>query len=207
MNLVFDCIGARHEPYAASPTLVLRLRITELDGADVQAIALRCQIRILPIRRGYSGPEEARLGDLFGPRERWPETLRPLQFATVALIVPRFTGATEIDLPVACTYDLEVAASRYFDALEDGEIPLLLLFSGTVFMTGEIAMVPWDRECDFRLPVAVWRTLMDHHFPGAGWLRLTRETMDSLQGYKNRNALPTWDATIASLLKEVRDGV
>ena len=52
-----------------------------------------------------------------------------MQFATVSLMVPSFTGSCELDLPVPCTYDFEVAASKYLHALGDGEVPLLLLFS------------------------------------------------------------------------------
>jgi hypothetical protein len=36
--------------------------------------------------------------------------VRPLQLATVPVLVPGFTGGTEVDLPVPCSYDREVAA-------------------------------------------------------------------------------------------------
>jgi hypothetical protein len=201
-DLVFDCIEARAEPYAAGPTLLFRLRITETSGQRIQAIALRCQMRIQPQRRQYSDEEAARLADLFGGRERWADTLKPLQFTHQSIMVPRFTGATEIELPVPCTYDLEVASGQYFHALEDGGIPLLMLFSGTVFADGAVTMVPWDRECDYSLPVAIWRELMDGFFPGSGWLRLTCGNLDALRAFKHARALPTWDDTIAVLLKE-----
>lgn len=205
-DLRFECVGSRPETYAAAPTMVFRLKISEAGGLDIRAIALRCQIRILPSRRRYSEAEAARLGDLFGEPPRWSDTLKPLQFATLSATVPGFTGQTEIDLPVQFTYDMEVASAQYFHALDEGEIPLLMLFSGTVFGASEVSMVPWDRECAYRLPVSDWRALMEHYFPGAGWLRLTRETMDALQAYKHRRALPTWDSAIASLLKEADDG-
>ena len=70
-------------------------------------------------------------------------------------------GHTEFDLPVECTYDFEVAGAKYIHSLADGEIPLLLLFSGTVFTRGESGFsaepVPWDREASYRMPVSVWR--------------------------------------------------
>jgi hypothetical protein len=202
MNFVFDCLGARAEPYAAAPTLVFRLRISESSGRRIRAIALRCQLRIEPIQRHYSDAEAIRLAGLFGERARWGDTLKPLQLAVLPVMVPAFTGSIEIEVPLPCSYDLEVASGQYFHALDDGEIPLLMLFSGTVFTADGIVQIPWDRECGHRMPVAVWRDLMEMYFPGGGWLRLTRETLDALQEFKHRQAIPTWDAAVTALLKE-----
>lgn len=200
----FHCLGVHPELYAAAPTLVFRLRITEQTGVPVQAIMLRCQIRIQPALRRYSQVEQALLGDLFGEPTRWHETLKPLQFAFISLVVPRFQHAIEVDLPVPCTYDLEVASAKYCSFLETGEVPLLLLFSGTAFLeapTGfTVEQLSWEGETAYRLPVAVWRALMDHYFPGSGWIRLSRETIAALQRYKADQALPTWEATIQQLL-------
>jgi len=154
-DLVFDCVDGQPDRYAAVPTLQLKLRISETTGAQVHAIALRCQIRIEPQRRRYSAEEAEGLLELFGEPPRWGDTLKPLQFATVSLMVPGFTGSTEVDLPVPCTYDFEVAASKYLHALGDGEVPLLLLFSGTVFTKGtsgfSVSQVPWHKEAAYRL--------------------------------------------------------
>ena len=205
-DLVFDCVDAQPDRYAAVPTLQLKLRISETTGAQVHAIALRCQIRIEPQRRRYSPQEADGLLELFGEPPRWGDTLKPMQFATVSLMVPSFTGSTEIDLPVPCTYDFEVAASKYLHALGDGEVPLLLLFSGTVFTKGlsgfSVGQVPWHKEATFRLPVAVWREIMDRFFPGAGWIRVRRDTLDVLQRFKAVRALPTWDDALEALFKE-----
>ncbi|MCF3184649.1 hypothetical protein IPZ70_32620 [Streptomyces polychromogenes] len=203
-DLTFTCTGVRADPYAAGPTLVLRLRITAAAPATrVHALALRCQIRIEPARRGY-GPDEAEaLADLFGDRSRWGSTLRPVQFAQVGLLVPGFTGETETDLVVPCTYDMDIASTRYFNALQDGEVPLLLLFSGTAF-TGaggfRVEPVPWDREAAYRMPVAVWHEMVEQHFPGCGWLRLPRDTMAELLAYRSRHALASWETTLRALL-------
>ncbi|MCZ2526361.1 DUF6084 family protein [Streptomyces sp. HB2AG] len=201
----FACTGVRADRYAAGPTLVLRLRITASPGKRVHAMVLHCQIRVEPALRGYADSEAARLADLFGERSRWGSTLKPLQFAQVSLTVPAFTGETEADLAVPCTYDTDVAASRYFEALEDGEVPLLLLFSGTAF-TGaagfRVEPVPWDREATCRMPVAVWREMIEQHFPGAGWIRLSRDAMDALLGFRSRRALPSWEATVRALLED-----
>jgi hypothetical protein len=208
-DLAFECLRVRSDPYAASPTLVFRLRIAEGGGLQVNAIALRCQLRIEPHRRTYSGAETPLLADLFGSTDRWGDTLKPLQFAAVAVMVPGFTGTTEIDLPVPCSYDLEVAANKYFASLEDGEIPLLLLFSGTVFVrtpTGfTVDQVPWTSETPQRVPVAVWREAMDRFFPDSGWLRLRRDTLAELQRYKADKALPGWDDVVADLLARARE--
>ncbi|MFJ9852965.1 DUF6084 family protein [Streptomyces sp. NPDC101150] len=202
-DLSFVCTGVRADPYAAGPTLVFRLRITAADPARVHAIALRCQIRIEPARRGYASDEAEELTDLFGERSRWGSTLNPLRFAQVSLVVPGFTGTTEVDLPVPCTYDMDIAAARYFHALRDGEVPLLLLFSGTVFAGPagfSVGPVPWDKEAPFRMPVAVWQEMTEQHFPGCGWLRLRRETLDALLDFRSRHALPSWEATVEALL-------
>ncbi|MFJ6752598.1 MULTISPECIES: DUF6084 family protein [unclassified Streptomyces] len=203
-DLSFTCTSVRADRYAAGPTLVFRLRITAAaDDARVHAIALRCQIRIEPARRGYDPDEAAALADLFGERSRWGSTLQPLQFAQVSLVVPGFTGETEVDLPVPCTYDMDVAASRYFQALRDGEVPLLMLFSGTVFAGAggfRVEPVPWDKEAPFRMPVPVWQEMREAHFPGCGWLRLPRETLDALLAFRSRRALPSWEAAVEALL-------
>ena len=208
-ELTFESLGVRSDPYAASPTLVFRLRVAESGGRTVNAIALRCQLRIEPHRRKYSEAETPLLADLFGTPDRWGDTLKPLQFATVAVMVPGFTGEVEIDVPVPCSYDLEVAANKYFASLEDGEIPLLLLFSGTVFVrtpTGfTVNQVPWTCETPQRVPVAVWQQMIDRFFPGSGWLRLRRDTIAELQGYKAAKALPGWDDVIADLLTRARE--
>ena len=205
-DLSFACAGVKPEPYSAAPTLAFRLRVHESTGADVRAIALRCQLRIQPGQRTYTEAEARRLSDLFGPRERWAATLHPLQFATVTAMVPAFRGGTEVDLPVPCSYDLEVACGRYFQALESGEVPLLLLFTGTVFTADEVEMVRWDRECAARMPVSVWRELMDGHFPNSGWLRLRRDTLSELEAYRRGRALTGWDETIKVLILEALGG-
>jgi len=206
-ELAFDCIGARVDRYAVVPSLSLILRISETSGQQVEAIALRCQIRIEPARRRYSAVEAERLNDLFGDTERWADTLRPMQFSTVATMVPGFSGSCEVDLPVPFTYDLEVGSARYFDSLDAGEIPLLLLFSGTVFYRAgggalQISPVPWTAECAFRLPVAVWKEMMELHYPNSAVLRLRRDVFDRLQQFKAARGLPTFEQAMEALLAE-----
>jgi Family of unknown function (DUF6084) len=203
-DLVFDCVGARADKYAVVPAMTMSLRISETSGQRVEAIALRCQIRIEPARRRYSDAEAERLRDLFGETRRWAETLKPVQFTHLSVMVPGFTGSTELELPVPLTYDMEIGATRYFAGLEDGEVPLLLLFSGTIFGTTEgrlsVQQVPWSKEASYRLPVAVWREAIDAHFPNSTWIKISTHTFDRLQRFKARAALPTWEATVLALL-------
>ena len=203
-ELIFGCTEAHATRYAATPTLSFALHITESTGVRVHAVALRCQIRIEPQRRRYSPDEARRLNDLFGDTSRWAETVKPIQLATVSATVPGFTSVTETELQVPCTYDLEVASARYLQALDDGTIPLLLLFSGTVFIADgnsmRVELIPWSSEASYRMPAAVWQDVVDEHFPGSAWLRCSRETLDVLSVFKAAHALPTWDATLATLL-------
>jgi hypothetical protein len=204
--LDFTVIGAEPDLEAAAPTVSLRLRIAETTGTTVQALALRTQIRIEPVRRRYDDDEADAMRDLFGERARWGQTLKPLQLAFINQVVPGFSGATEVDLALPCSYDFDVAANKYLYALDAGEVPLLLLFSGTVFTSGpngfSVAPVAWDNEARFRLPVEVWRTAMQLHFPGTAWLRLGTETFDALHRYRAREQLLGWDDVVEQLLKQ-----
>ena len=205
-ELVFDCVGVRAERWAVAPTLTFLIKVAETAGEAIHGISLRCQIRIEPVKRRYSEDEGELLVDLFGERSRWGETMKPLQLAFAAQMVPGFSGSTEIELPVPFTYDFEVATSKYFHALKDGDIPLLLLFSGTVFVKTEqgfsVEQVPWHKESAFRLPVETWREMMDAHFPGSAWVRIRRDTMDELLRFRTERALPSWDDTVLALLSE-----
>ncbi len=205
----FTCLDVQPERYSAAPTLLFRLRVNAAAEQRVRAIALRCQIRIEPQRRGYGEQEAERLLELFGERSRWGDTLKPFQFANSSTVVASFTGSIEVDVSVPCSYDMEVANGRYFHALEDGEVPFILLFSGTVFGDGAnglwVEQVPWHAECRYRMPVTLWRDMMDMHFPGSGWLRLRRDTIDALADFRAARALPTWDDAIIAVLDTARE--
>jgi Family of unknown function (DUF6084) len=206
VDLTFTCDDAEADRYAATPLIQLHLRIEETTGTPVHALALRCQIRIEPIRRRYNDEEAEGLADLFGDRSRWGETLKPIQLAFVTQMVPGFTGTTEVDLQLPCSYDFDVAAHKYLYAVREGGVPLLLLFNGTIFTgspgTLSVTPVAWQKETTYQLPVAVWRAAMDQHFPGAAWMRLRQDTFDRLYRYRTREALPGWDDAIERLLKE-----
>jgi hypothetical protein len=204
--LSFSVVQSRAEPHAAVPTIMLRLRVEEADGLSVHALALRCQIRIEPQRRRYSPEEEFRLYELFGETPQWGDSLRPFLWTHVATTIGKFAGGTEFDLPVECTYDFDVAGAKYLHALSEGEIPLLLLFSGTVFTRGTTGFaaepLSWSTETTHKMPAAVWRAMMDLYFPNSGWIRVGRDTLDGLQRFRAIRGLPTWDQAFGHLLKE-----
>jgi hypothetical protein len=206
IDLDFTCVDIVADRYAAAPTVVLKMQATERGGQRVHAVALRCQVRVEPVRRSYGAGEAAKVVDLFGDRDRWGSTMQPMQLAFLAQVLPTFTGSCDFELVLPLSYDIEVAANKYLAALEEGEVPLILLFSGTVFSgaLGSLSVqpVPWHKETQVRMPVAIWREAMDAHFPGQAWLRLGRSTYDDLATYRGRHGLVGWDDVVARLLRE-----
>jgi hypothetical protein len=202
--LAFEVLDLAAATHVAAPQLVFRLQVKESSGAVVHAIALRCQVRIEPQRRTYDSDEQAGLLDLFGPVERHATTVTPFLWTHATATVQGFHGATEFDLPVACTYDFDVAATKYLHALGGGSVPLLLLFSGTVFTRGEngfaAEQLSWELEARYDLPVATWRAAIDATFPGTGWVRLDKDTIAALGRYRGAQGLTSWDQTITKLL-------
>jgi len=200
----FSVVDIFAEAYAAAPQLTARLRIEETSGQTIHAIALRAQVRIEPQRRGYDESDETGLRALFGDRDRWVDTLKPFLWMQTNAMVQGFTGITEVDLPLPCTYDFDVTGSRYLHAVGAGSVPLTLLFSGTVFTKGPsgfgVQPVPWDCDAPYQLPVGVWKQMMDFYFPGTGWIRLDRDVVSTLADYKSRHGLTTWDETLQTLL-------
>lgn len=209
-DLNFQVEAAEPQHQAAAPLLLFKLRITEAVRAGqpptpVHTVALRCQVRIEPARRRYGSAEQQRLVDLFGTPERWGQTLRPLLWTHLSLIVPTFTGSATVDLPVPCSYDFSLAATKYFAALETGDLPLCFLFSGTIFYEGadgalQVAQIAWEKEASFRLPAATWRGLMESYYPNSAWLCLRKDVFDRLNEYKSRQGLPTWEQALERLL-------
>ncbi|MFN6554128.1 DUF6084 family protein [Mycolicibacterium septicum] len=208
--VTFAVLDISPEPYAVTPILTARVGVAAVGEDPVHAIALRCQVRIEPLRRSYTEAEAAGVLDLFGPRERWGTTQRNFLWQHSTAMIPGFTGSTQVELPLECTYDLEVVGAKYLHALDDGMVPLQFLFSGTVFTRGTrgfaVQQVPWDREDHFDMPVAVWQQLMAQHFPDTGWLRLRHDTLTELANYKARWGMLSFEEAIDNLLtrQEIR---
>jgi hypothetical protein len=202
-RLLFAVESAEALRFAVAPTIGFGLSVQ--SDLPVRSLSLNAQVRIVPTRRGYDSGDEARLVELFGTPERWGETLRSFLWMNTTLVIPPFETSTRVDLAVSCTYDLEVAAAKYFNALHDGDVPLEFLFSGVVFYVGDggalrTAQVPWECEAQFRLPVPTWKLAMENHFPGSAWVRMHKDVFERLTAYKAGRSLPTWDATIEELL-------
>jgi hypothetical protein len=208
-ELSFRIDGADVTPYAMVPLLTFRLHTTNaVAGEAVQNVVLRCQIQIEATRRHYAPGEETRLRDLFGEPERWGQTLRTLLWTHATTVVPPFTGEVVSDLPVACSYDFNVAATKYFYALEAGEIPLDFLFSGSVFYRDDagalqVAPISWTEEARFRLAVSTWRRLMDAYYPNTAWVQHRQDVFDRLYRYKVRHGIPTWEQVVDRVLPPV----
>ena len=205
-DLNFEILSAEPLSYAAVPQLIFKLRIARPGGGMlVQNIALRCQIQIESTHRRYNGDEKERLRDLFDEPSRWSQTLRTMLWTHVNVNVPSFAEAVTVDVPVECSFDFNIAATKYFAALEKDEIPLLFQFSGTVFYTDEagalqIAQIPWSKESKFRLPVGDWQAMMDIYYPNSAWLRLRRDTFERLYEFKVKHGIPTWEQALEKLL-------
>jgi len=207
-ELRFQVEGAERLPHAVSPHLVFRLAIDQEDAppAEIDTVLLHVQIRIEPQLRKYDAPARKRLFDLFGEPEQWSRTLHGMLWTHADVVVPRFTGRTSVNLHVPCTFDFNIAATRYFDGLDDGDVPLTLLFSGTIFHrdgTGALRVAPiaWEREAAFRLPIRAWKDMMESYFPQSAWLRINKEVFDRLQDFKRRSGTTSWENAFDRLLE------
>ena len=206
-NLTFKVEEATVVPFAAAPMLAFKLRIDNASANEtIHTVALRCQIQIEVTRRRYTSGEQELMLDLFGEPSRWSQTLRSLLWTHASVVVPSFDGiSTAVEIPVPCTFDFNVAATKYFEGLSDGEIPLHILFSGTVFYAApdgalQVAPIPWEREARFRLPVKVWREMMDSYYPNSVWLNLRKDVFDRLYQYKMQHGIPTWEQALENML-------
>jgi hypothetical protein len=209
-DLNFLIEGAEAVPFSMAPLLALKLRITcprngRLAEVSIHSVSLRCQIRIEPAKRTYAKTEKDNLLELFGEPCRWGQTQKSMLWTHASLVVPAFSEIILVDLPVTCSYDFNLAATKYFDALEGGQVPLCLLFSGIIFYAEDdgplqVAQIPWDKEASFGIPVRVWREMMEIYYPNTAWLCLRKDVFDRLARYKTENGLPTWEHALEQLL-------
>jgi hypothetical protein len=206
-DLSFQIEGASVVPFAAAPTLVFKLQVKNAAANEtIHTIALRCQIQIEVTRRRYTPDEQERMLDLFGTPDRWSQTLRSLHWTNLNMVIPAFAGATTVaDLHVPCTFDFNVAATKYFEGLMEGDIPLNIFFSGTVFYAPpdsglQVAPISWEQEARFKLPVKIWREMMDSYYPNQVWLSLRRDVFDRLYRYKMQHGIPSWEQALEEVL-------
>jgi hypothetical protein len=200
-------------PYAAGPMLAFRSRVTNANREEIiHSMALRAQIQIEVARRHYSAEEQARLRDLFGEPSRWGQTLKTMLWTHVAVNTPPFQGETAVDIPVPCTFDFNVASTKYFHGLNEGDLPLNFLFSGTVFYQSDqeglqVAPISWEKEVKFRLPLKIWKQMIDEYYPNTAWLCLRRDAFERLYEYKVHNGIPTWEEVIERMFQNADEPV
>jgi hypothetical protein len=211
-DLDFRVDGVEVVPYAAAPLLAFRLAVRNAEPDErIHSVVLRCQVRIEVTRRRYDPDEEERLRDLFGEPERWGQTLRAMLWTHTSAVLQPFAGETVTDLPVPCSYDFNLAATKYFYGLARGEVPLSFLFSGSIFFQDDadalqVWPVSWTKEAQFRLPVSTWQRLMDAYYPNLAFLQLRRDVYDRLYRYKVRNGIPTWEQALDAMLRAAEEG-
>lgn len=212
-DLTLRMTGVEAMPFAAVPTLSFAVRIENRPPDErIHSIALRCQIRIEAARRTYDRTRASALLDLFGEPDRWSHTVRDLFWTHAYAQVSSFTGSTTVTIPVPCSFDFSVAATKYFFGVPDGEIPLVFLFSGSVFYEnahGSLQVYPisWEKECRARLPLETWRALMEAYHPNTNWLAIRRDIFDRLQFYKQQHGLATWDSVFDRMLADAEEQV
>jgi hypothetical protein len=204
-DLDFAVEGAAAIPYAAVPTIGFKIRIRNASPEEpVRNVAVQVQLQIEPAQRSYKPGEKERLNDLFGDPSRWGQTLKTLLWTRTTLAVGPFVRDTLVELPVHCTFDFNVAVTKYFAGLDDGFVPLTLLFSGSVFYEEhgrlQIGQISWSREATYRLPADVWRTMMDLYYPNSAWLCVDRPIFDRLIAWKTRRGIGTVDGALDELL-------
>jgi hypothetical protein len=205
-ELDFQVIGVEAATRGIVPLVHFQLEIkARPETQPIQAMMLHAQIQIQCPQRAYNGNEKEKLVELFGKPERWGQTLRDRLWGFSNTTVRGFMARSETVLPMPCTFDLNVAATKYFHALEGGGVPLLFLFSGSVFYAGndgrlQVEQISWNKECAYNMPLQAWQNMMEQHFPNSAWLSLQRETFDRLCAYKRGGGFANWDETLAGLL-------
>lgn len=207
-DLNFEVSGVEPLRYAAAPALAFRLRVSNADAAEtIHSVMLRCQLMLDVAHRRYNTEEAEKLRDLFGEPELWDRTLRSLLWTNTSVMIPSFTGSTTVDLLVPCSFDFNVAATKYFAGLEAGDVPILLLFNGTIFYAApdgalQVTQLAWEKEANYRLPVSVWREMMELYYPNSAWLCLRRDVFERLYRYKVRHGLPTFEQALERIIPE-----
>jgi hypothetical protein len=205
-DLDFKVTGVTAGALSLTPLLNFELEVANpIETEIIHSVALQVQIQISALKRSYTASEKEKLVDIFGTPDRWGQTLGSKLWTLASTSVRAFSGRTKAVLSVPCTFDLNVVATKYFYAMESGEIPLLFLFSGTIFYAGEggrlqVQQISWNKESAFRLPVVLWKDLMNEHYPNTAWLYLQRDVFDRLYAYRRKQGLTSWEDTIDRLL-------
>ncbi len=209
-DLDFSILGVEAATHGVTPLLHFKLGIKNTPPEEtIQSVILQAQIQIQAPGRSYSETEKPKLIDLFGTPDQWGTTLRARLWTLSNTTVRTFTASTEAILAVPCSFDLNVAGTKYFYALEGGEVPLLFLFSGTIFYAAsdghlQVQQISWNKECTFRMAVSTWQKMMDEHYPNTGFISLQRDVFDRLHEYKQGAGVASWEGAIDKLLEAAK---
>ena len=207
VDLVFVGKAVELERHAMTPMLRLKVCVSNVTPSiKIENVLLQCQVRIEATQRHYAPQELERLVELFGEAHRWRQTVQSMLWAHTSAQVPAFANEQDVNLPVPCSFDFNVAATKYFHGLEGGDVPLTLLFSGTIFYRDaegflQMDQISWSKQAAYRLPVRIWRELMDHYYPNSAWLRIDHEVFDQIYRYKRQNGFTSWDDALRALLR------
>jgi hypothetical protein len=211
-DLDFTVTGVQEAAHGLTPLLHFKVRITNTPpGETIQSVILQAQIQIQAPQRSYNEKEKEKLIDLFGTPDTWGTTLRAKLWTLSNTTVRTFAGNTEAILTVPCSFDLNVAGTKFFYALDESEVPLLFLFSGTIFYAApdghlQVQQISWNKECTYRMPISVWQKMMDHHYPNSAFISLERSVFDRLYEYKRRAGVSSWEQAIEKLLARETNG-
>jgi len=204
-DLTFTIERAGPLECAAAPHIAFALAIGDESSISIHSVILKCQVQLEVSRRHYNSEEQQQLSDLFGEPNRWGETLRPLLWANLTHAVPSFENQVIVDLQVPCTFDFNVAATKYFAGLQNGDIPVSFFFSGTIFYAGDggrlqVIHIPWEKEATSKMPLKIWREMMDAHYLDTAWLCLRRSVFERLYAYKRTHGIPTFDEALTRVM-------
>jgi hypothetical protein len=193
-SVTFRVVDARNVPFSATPQIALTIEVdADETGREVQSLLVHSSVRLEAGLRLYEPSERDNLTDLFGSGSVWARAPKSLLWANVTSVVPGFESRATFEVHLPCSPDLAATASKYLSALEAGEVPITVQFSGTVFFSGsaglEVSHIPRDREASFRFPAALFRRAADEHFPNAVVFGLRRDVFERLEGYRKAHGL------------------
>jgi len=213
LELDFAVADAAPVVQGLSPMLAFKVRIAcRVEAQEIKAVILQAQIQLQPAQRAYSDGEKGKLVELFGAPAEWGRTLRNRLWAQASANVPPFTGHTETSLLVPCTYDLSLAATKYFYGIEDEDVPLLFLFTGSIFYCAkdgrlQIQPISWDTEAEYRMPLRFWQQALDYHFPNSASICLQKDVFDRLAARKRASGAATWEEMMNALLDSNKESL
>ena len=216
LDLNFTVETAEAEPHAAAPLLIFKLRIaqtvTAQEPTTIPAIALSARSALSrlaaatpPTKRKSCSTCSARARDggklsavRFGPMPALSYRHLPAKRSSTCRSRVRSISTSRrpsistrwqtVKCPSACS-----SAARFSTPIETAIL--------------QVSQIPWEKEASFRLPVQVWKNMMELYYPKSAWLCLERDTFDRLYRYKSSRGLPTWEQAIDMLIDSALEEV